>query len=116
MKTIALLTFLSLISTGLHAAQFSAHGEVMKVIPIKETTERRIVDGSCASKRPEYDDDLVAILRWDLRADCVVRTQVTETITAYKLTDIWFESCHIAVANPGGLSIFKAVSTPVMTA
>jgi uncharacterized protein YcfJ len=111
MKTIALLTFLSLISTGLHAAQFSAHGEVLKVIPIKETTERRIVDGSCASKRPEYDDDLVAILRWDLRADCVVRTQVTETITAYKVFYKWDNRTYdVVMDRPPGKTIPVSVT------
>ncbi|MDA1076982.1 MAG: hypothetical protein O3A63_19880 [Proteobacteria bacterium] len=90
---------------GLGAA-FETRGQVVKVIPVKETTERLVMDQPCVAARPEEGSDLGSVLRWDLRVECQQRKEVRETITAYKVYYRWDGRTYdVLMPEPPGKTI-----------
>ena len=90
---------LMIFSAGSAAREMRVEGEVVRVIPLNTTTVVVERDGDCAPAKPAGQADLVALLAWDLRADCFTHRREVEVEDGYRVYYRWDERVYSVVMS-----------------
>lgn len=69
------------------AGELIVHSEVVDVQPLTEVERVATEVGDCDPVKPAADD-LIALLAWDLRADCRIVHETRQTIVGYRVIHV----------------------------
>ncbi len=80
---------LCLVAAAADAGEMVVQGRVVRVVPIygQDTVPTQV--GDCNPARPRPDAGLVAVLSWDLRADCRVERRLVDAVQGYRVYYEW---------------------------
>lgn len=85
----ALCSLLSaLLAAQLNAAELIVESRVVDVVPIMVTRSVPEQVGDCNPRRPDASD-LVALLAWDLRAECRTELRKEQYVDGYRVSYEW---------------------------
>ncbi|HSG88310.1 MAG TPA: hypothetical protein VLA56_03805 [Pseudomonadales bacterium] len=79
-------------------AELLVEGRVVRVEPLTSTRQVAEQVGDCEPERP-HGGDLVALLAWDLRADCRTRTTQVQVVEGYRVYYEWEDRIHDRVMD-----------------
>ncbi|MCZ6711883.1 MAG: hypothetical protein O7B25_16075 [Gammaproteobacteria bacterium] len=82
-----------------YAGQMIAQGKVLRVVPINARAHVIERSGDCESDKPSYERGLVALLSWDLRADCRTVRREIDVVEGYRVYYEWDDRVYDAVMS-----------------
>ncbi|NIP13221.1 MAG: hypothetical protein GWM88_00155 [Pseudomonadales bacterium] len=90
---------LIVLSASASAREILVEGDVVRVIPLTASSVVVERDGDCAPVKPAGQADLVALLAWDLRADCLTRRREVQVQDGYRVYYRWDERVYSVVMS-----------------
>ena len=81
------------------AGEMIAHGKVLRVVPINAKSHVVERSGDCQPEKPSHDPGLVALLSWDLRADCRTVRREINVVEGYRVYYEWDDRVYDTVMN-----------------